>query len=115
MNTRSSTEAELIGVDDVMSNVIWTTNFLIVQGIKIKSTIIYQDNQSAILLEKNGLKSAGKRSRHLNIRHFFVTDQIRKGLVTVQYCHTDDMISDYLTKPLHAWKFEKFRQLIMGN
>ena len=115
MNTRSSTEAELIGVDDVMSNIIWATNFLVAQGIKIKNTIIYQDNKSAILLEKNGLKSAGKRSRHLNIRHFFVTDQIRKGIIEVKYCHTDDMISDYLTKPLHGWKFDKFRHLMMGQ
>ena len=70
LNTRSSTESELVGVDDVATMVLWTKLFLEEQGQDIKQNIIYQDNKSAMLLEVNGRKSAGKRCRALNIRYF---------------------------------------------
>ena len=52
LNTKSSTEAELVGVDDASGHVFWTRELLNEQGYKVKENIIYQDNQSAILLEK---------------------------------------------------------------
>jgi hypothetical protein len=51
LNTKSSTEAELVGVDDGMPLVVWTRNFMIEQGCNRKDNVVYQDNQSAILLE----------------------------------------------------------------
>jgi hypothetical protein len=68
LNTKSSTEAELVGVNDVMPQVLWTRYFLEAQGFKVSDSIIYQDNQSAILLEKNGRASSSKRTRHVNIQ-----------------------------------------------
>ena len=114
LNTRSSTEAELVAVDDAMAPVIWTTNFLEAQGYKTKAVIVLQDNESAIRLEKNGLKSVGPRSRHINIRYFFITDQVQKGNVIIKYCPTDDMESDYMTKSLTGTKFTKHRGTIMN-
>ena len=78
LNTRSSTEAELVGVDDVSVMILWTKLFLEAQGYKIEKNILYQDNKSAILLERNGKKSSGKRTRALNIRYFFMMDQVEK-------------------------------------
>ena len=54
------------------------------------------------------------RTRALNIRYFFLTDQIEKGNVTVKYCPTNEMLGDYWTKPLQGRKFELFRDVIMG-
>lgn len=51
INTKSSTEAELVEVDDGMPFICWTCNFLKLQGINITKYVVYQDNQSAILLE----------------------------------------------------------------
>jgi hypothetical protein len=59
LNTRSSTKAKLVGVDDSLALVIWTRNFLQAQGLKVTDNIIYQDNQSAVLLECNGRASSG--------------------------------------------------------
>jgi len=72
LNTRSSTEAELVGVDDVMAKILWTKLFIEEQGYEVKRNILFQDNKSSILLETNGRNSTGKRSRHINIRYFFV-------------------------------------------
>jgi len=112
--TKSSTEAELVGVDDVMPMVLWTRQFMEGQGYKIKDNIVYQDNQSAMLLEKNGQLSSTKRTRHLNIRYFFVTDRIQAKELTVEYCPTGDMWADVYTKPLQGAAFAKFRKLILN-
>ena len=56
---KSSTEAEIVGVDDGMLLVIWTHNFMSAQRYKINYNVVYQDNQSAILLEKNSRASSG--------------------------------------------------------
>ncbi len=115
MNTESSTESELVGADDMVSQVIWTTLFLEEQGYQVKDNVLYRDNQSAMKLEQNGKTSSGKRTRHLNIRYFYITDQIQKGLISIKYCPTDDMIADYMTKPLVGKKFIKFRKVIMES
>jgi hypothetical protein len=74
LNTKSSTEAELMGVDDGMPLVVWTRNFITAQGYKVKYNDVYQDNQSAMLLEKNGRALSGRRTQHIDIRYFFVTN-----------------------------------------
>ena len=93
---------------------VWKRLFLEHQGYKLEDNIMYQDNKSAILLETNGRKSAGKRSRHLNIRLFFVTDQKEKENISIEFCPMDEMLADYMTKPLHGAKFKQFRQSIMN-
>jgi len=114
MNTRSSTEAEVVAADEVVGPMLWTSQFLEAQGYPVRKNILFQDNRSAMLLETNGRTSAGKRSRHLNIRYFFVADQQQKGRLHIEYCPTDQMIGDYMTKPLHGKKFTEFRKLIMN-
>ena len=114
LNTKSSTEAELVGCDDVMGQIIWTNYFLEAQGYKSNDTILYQDNKSAILLEKNGKMSSGKKTKHINIRYFFITNRIEKGELKVEYCPTDKMVADFFTKPLQGQKFIDFRNEIMN-
>jgi hypothetical protein len=114
INTKSSTEAELVGVDDGMPLVVWTRNFLTAQGFKVKDNVVYQDNQSAILLEKNGKASSGRRTRHLDIRYFFVTDRVKRGDLRIEYCPTGDMVADFFTKPLQGSLFRKLRKIILN-
>ena len=114
INTKSSTEAELVGVSDVLPQILWTRYFLIAQGYLTNESIIYQDNKSAILLEKNGTASSSKRTRHINIRYYFVTDRINNGEVIVEYCPTKIMIADFFTKPLQGVLFTTFRNVIMN-
>ncbi len=114
LNTRSSTESKLLGVDDLMSLIVWSHNFLKAQGYAVVDNILHQDNRSAILLEKNGKMSNGKRTKHIAICYFFVTDRIRAGEISPKCCPTGEMIADFLTKPLQGAMFRKFRDLLMG-
>jgi hypothetical protein len=74
--TRSSTEAEVVALHDVMPQLIWTGHFLTEQGFNINESLLYQNNMSSILIQKNGRSSSTKRTRHLNIRNFFIKDQV---------------------------------------
>jgi hypothetical protein len=112
--TRSSTEAEIVGVHDVMPQMIWTAHFLTGQGININESILYQDNTSSILLEKNGRGSSTKRTRHMNIRYFFVKDQVDSKRVKIEHCPTAEMLADFFTKPLQGAAFRKLRDHIMN-
>ena len=71
LNTKSSTEAELIAVDDVSGQVLWTKYFLESQGYRCTESIIYQDNKSVMLMETKGKVSTTKRTKHINVRYFF--------------------------------------------
>ena len=114
MNIKSSTDAELVGVDDVLTQVIWTRYFLKEQGHIIQDNVIYQDNQSAIRLEKNGKRSISKRTMKINIRYYFITDRIMKQEASVEICPTFDMIGDYFTKALQGSQFRRFLNIILG-
>jgi len=93
---QSNNHTELVGIDDAMGQVLWTRHFLAAQGEYVPTTTIYQDNKSTILLAENGKTSSSKQTRHLNVRYYFVTDQIKKGHVKVAFCPTQDMIADFL-------------------
>ena len=114
INTKSSTEAEIVAVDDAMPIVTWTRNFLMAQGCDVTDNVVCQDNQSAMLLERNGRASSGRRTRHINIRYFFVTDRIKQKELRVEYCPTGDMLADLFTKPLQGSQFRKLRKLILN-
>jgi len=114
LNTRSSTEAEVVGVHDAMPQLVWTNNFLRAQGINVDETILYQDNMSSILLEKNGRSSSTKRTRHMNIRYFCVKDLVDKKEISIEHCPTDEMLGDFFTKAVQGTKFQVMRDQIMG-
>ena len=41
LNIKSSTEAELVGVDDLMPQILWTRYFLEAQGMKVSDNVVY--------------------------------------------------------------------------
>jgi hypothetical protein len=112
--TCSSMEAEIVGVHDVMPQLMWTGHFLMEQGFHVKETILYQDNTSSILIEKNGCSSCSKHNRHMNIWYFFVKEQVDSKRVRIEHCPTTEMVADYFTKPLQGRPFRKLWDYIMN-
>jgi hypothetical protein len=95
INTKSSTKAELVGVDNAMSFVEWIQLFVEQQIKSINddsvlqkigsNVVIQQDNTSTIQLVNNGQVSSTKRTQHINIRYFYVTSKIKSGSICVVY------------------------------
>ena len=115
VNTRSSTEAELVALDDTLAKILWTKLFIEAQGFKVNINIVYRDNTSTMKLEENGKESSGKRTRHFSIKLFYATDLIKRKEMKIIYCPTEEMVADYMSKPLTKTSFNKFRGKIMNK
>jgi hypothetical protein len=114
ISTRSSTETEIFGAGDFMTEICWTQYFTEAHCYVVKDNVLFQDNIRSILLELNGKASSIKRMKHINIPYFFITDRVSMEEVLVVWCPTGDMIGDYVIKPLQGALFRKFRDQIMG-
>ena len=93
ITTKSSTEAELVGVDDASKFIVWTKRFFEKQfddypddeskpRLLGHTNIVEQDNTSAIQLERCGKRSSTKRTRHINIRYFYCTELLKDKMIT---------------------------------
>jgi hypothetical protein len=104
----SSVEAEYISGSLAVQEAIWENKFLEEIGIKTNKPLLHQDNQGTIALANNPIQHA--RTKHIDVRHYFMKDAVQKNLVTLQYCPTQEMVADVLTKHLGRVKFEEFRK-----
>jgi hypothetical protein len=102
-------------VDNMMPIIFWTCYFLLKQGYGVIENLLLQDNKSSILLERNGGASSGKRTRHINIRYFVISDCVNMKEVAINWCPTKQMIVDFMTKPLQGRQFRNLRDYIMGR
>ena len=84
------------------------------QGYLVEDVYVYQDNQSAILLENNGARSIGKGSRHIRIKYFFITDKVKNNEMKIIYCPTKQMVANFFTKPLQGVLYFTHRNTILG-
>ena len=114
INSKSSTEAELIALSDGLTPVIWAREFLLEQGYEGREAIIYQDNKSTILLAKKGYADS-ERTKHINARYFWITDRIKCGEVIVEHLGTDRMLADLLTKPIQGELFRRLRGGVLAG
>ena len=111
--SKSSTESELVALSDEASQVLWTRNFLLLQGHKMRPAKIYQDNMSTIALADKG-RSTSERTRHINVRYFFTKDKVESGELMIEYLPTEEMVADLLTKPLQGELFRRLRSKLLN-
>ena len=103
----SSTEAEYIGLTAAAQEIAWLRELMGEIGYKqSKPTLLLADNQGSIVLTKNpGYRS---RTKHIARKFHYVREVVneRKWAV-VDYCPTEEMLADILTKALPREKHEK--------
>jgi hypothetical protein len=114
INTKSSTETELVTVDDKIGDILWMRYFLESQGYTIEENILYQDNMSTLSLEKNGRISGSGRTKHIKAKYYLVKDKYESNEIDLKYCPTERMWADVLTKPLQGHKFREMRSFLMN-
>lgn len=112
---RSSTEAELIALGDSIPILLWMRLYLLAQGyVGLPPIVVFQDNLSTITLVKKG-RSSSSRTRHIDIRYFFVHDKLVSGEIEVRAIGTLDMTGDYFSKALQGLLFIKMVKKVMGS
>ena len=106
--SKSSTEAELIAVTDLVAHAIEVKKISEeIIGEKIE-LIVYQDNESTIKIMKSGI--AGARSKHIKIRFAWINEAIDSGDFELRYKATKQMLADGLTKSKQGNEFTEFKK-----
>jgi len=106
----SSSEAEYIALSMATQEAAWMQKLLDdLQGC-VRPVKIMEDNQGAIAIARNSIAHA--RTKHIDIRFHYVREVIEEGIIEIEYCPTEVMIADLLTKPLSKERFERLRQMM---
>ena len=104
----SSTEAEYVSLSSATHEAVWLRVLLDGMGFKQdNATTIFEDNQGAIALAKNPTHHS--RTKHIDIKYHYVREAVSTKEINLEYCPTQDMIADSLTKGLPRPQFEKLR------
>jgi len=106
--TTSTTEAEYMGLGHATKHAIWTRKLLADAGQDEGEIIVLGDNEPSLNLVRNPGYHA--RSKHIDIQYHFVHDELEKGTVKFEYCPSEDMLADGMTKPLARPAFEDQRR-----
>lgn len=102
--TTSSTEAELLALVDGVKKALPLLKILAELGFQQTMTV-WQDNQSTIRIANKG-EGFGTKAKHFRVKHQFLKDLVKDTTLSLQYCPTEDMIADFLTKPMVGYKFQ---------
>ena len=116
MLPRSTAEAGLGVLSDTTSLADHNRVFAIEQQMIEEEDfcILREDNLATIHLVKNG-RSTSDRTKHIELRHFFVKQYLDNVTFELVHCPTEEMIADILTKPLQGEQFFKLRALLLGH
>ncbi|GJR07982.1 retrovirus-related pol polyprotein from transposon TNT 1-94 [Tanacetum coccineum] len=103
----STTEAEYVSARKACQQALWMKQALIDYDVRLDDVPIMCDNKGAIDLSKNPVQHS--RTKHIEIRHHFLRDNVQKGHISIKKVPSADNIADILTKPL---KRESFNYLL---
>ena len=106
----STTEVKYMVITEAVKEAIWLQGLLDDLGVGQKHVTVFCDSQSAIHLAKNQVYHA--RTKHIDVRYYFVWKIIEEGGVLVQKIKTDDNLADMLTKVVTTIKFNHCLDLI---
>ncbi|GJZ30930.1 retrovirus-related pol polyprotein from transposon TNT 1-94 [Tanacetum coccineum] len=105
----STTEAEYVSAEKACQQALWMKQALIDYDVRLDDVPIMCDNKGMIDLSKNPVQHS--RTKHIEIHHHFLLDNVQKGHVSIEKVPSVDNIVDILTKPL---KRESFNYLRLG-
>ncbi|GJX36759.1 retrovirus-related pol polyprotein from transposon TNT 1-94 [Tanacetum coccineum] len=105
----STIEAEYVSAGKACQQPLWMKQALIDYDVRLDDVPIMCDNKGAIDLSKNPVQHS--RTKHIEIRHHFLGDNVQKGHISIEKVPSADNIADILTKPL---KRESFNYLRLG-
>ncbi|KAG9460048.1 hypothetical protein H6P81_004556 [Aristolochia fimbriata] len=103
----STAEAEYIAAGSCCAQLLWMKQMLEDYGVPSGVLTVYCDNTSAINISKNPVQHS--RTKHIDIRHHFIREQVEDGKVILEYLSTENQLADIFTKSLDAKRFEFLR------
>lgn len=105
----STAEAEYMATSDVAWQALWLRQLLSDLGFTLDRPLtILNDNNAAILLSRDPVHH--DKSKHIDIRHHHLREQVEKGNIEVQHISTTDNVTDMLTKSLPQTRSQQLRE-----
>ncbi|GJT06447.1 retrovirus-related pol polyprotein from transposon TNT 1-94 [Tanacetum coccineum] len=98
------TEAEYIAMSGCCAQILWMRSQLTDYGFSFNKIHLYYDNRSAIALCCNNVQHS--QSKHIDIRHHFIREQVEKGVVELYFMTMDYQLADIFIKALPRERFE---------
>lgn len=83
------------------------------QSFSDAPTVVYRDNQGVLSVMETG-RTSKQRTKHLDIRHFFVKDCADRGEIELTYISTADMLADQMTKPMNGTQLRRRVAGVLG-
>ena len=115
LNTKSSTEVEIVRVSEYLVNMIWAQFFLEAQGFIVTKDILHQDKQSVVRIRCNGKYSSCQKTNYFSSRLFWIKDRLKSEVTKVKYCPIKKIIADFFTKLLQGTLFRRFCDIVLGH
>ena len=110
----STAEAEFDALCAAVREAVYLRGLLQEMGLaQVEPTTLFEDNQPCIQIAKNPVTSS--RTRHVALRFNFVREKLQAKLVALQYCPTEEMVADIMTKMLPQPQHSKLRCIMMGG
>jgi len=103
----STAEAKYVAATSYCAQLLWIRQQLKEFSADTGCIFIFCDNTSAINIATNPYQH--KRTKHIDIRHHFLRDNVKKSLISMNFCATDKQIADIFTKALSREQFERNR------
>ncbi|GJU65191.1 hypothetical protein Tco_1247026 [Tanacetum coccineum] len=86
-----TTEAKYVSASKACQQALWMKQALIDYDIKLDDIPILCDNKGAMDLSKNPVFHS--RTKHIEIRHHFLRDNVQKGNITIEKVASEDNIA----------------------
>jgi hypothetical protein len=111
---QSTAEAEFIAAAAAVNQALWLRKILVdLQMAQAEPTKVLVDNQAAIAISNNSVFHG--KTKHFNIKLYFLREVQKEGEVLLQYCKTEDQLADIFTKTLSKGRFENLREKLGVN
>jgi hypothetical protein len=99
----SIAEAEYVTTGSCCAQLLWMRQTLKDYGYTMNHISLLYDNESAIKIAYNPCEHS--KTKHIDIRHYFLRDHIIKGDIVISHVETNDQLADIFTKPLDEKRF----------
>lgn len=104
----STVEAEYVATASTSQEITWVEQLLKELGKRVETPRLWMDNQGALAISKD--PSHHNMTKHIEIRYHYLRQRVKGGKLRTEYCPTQEMIADIMTKALSKGIFERLRE-----
>ncbi len=109
----STAEAEYMAISAALQEVKWLSQLLGELSCVVQKPIpVFSDNQAAISIS-SASAVPHSRTKHIDLRHHYVRESVRDGLLRIEWVESSKQLADVFTKALPKLQYKRLTEKIM--